>query len=104
MTTAATPSASTIALVHARTAPEHLAAARELIMTFVAPTRDEPGCLQYELLDDLDDPDHVVILEEWADDASLAAHNTTPGYAELMGALLPLPEGQGSGLRLRRTS
>lgn len=104
MTTAATPPTSTIILVQARTAPEDAAAARALVEGFAGPTREEPGYLQYELLDDLDDEDHLVILEEWADDASLAAHNATARYAELMGALLPLLQGRGSGLRLRRTS
>ena len=104
MTTTATSSTSTIIVVQARTAPENREAARTLIEKFVTPTRDEPGCLQYALLEDLDDANHLVILEEWADEASLAAHNATTGYATLMASLLPLLEGGGSGMQLRRRS
>jgi quinol monooxygenase YgiN len=34
----------------------------------------EPGCTQFEMFQSIIDPDKLVILEHWADDAALAAH------------------------------
>jgi quinol monooxygenase YgiN len=34
----------------------------------------EPGCIQFEMFQSIIDPDKLVILEHWADDAALAAH------------------------------
>lgn len=36
--------------------------------------RAEDGCLQYDLHVDLDDPDHFVVIEQWASREALAAH------------------------------
>ena len=36
--------------------------------------REEPGCSQYELFRSADDPDRLVLLERWDDQASLDAH------------------------------
>lgn len=34
----------------------------------------EPGCEQYEVFQSLDDPDSLVLLERWQDQAALDAH------------------------------
>jgi quinol monooxygenase YgiN len=36
--------------------------------------RDEPGCLEYAFTADTVDDGRVVVLERWADEATLAAH------------------------------
>jgi quinol monooxygenase YgiN len=36
---------------------------------------EEPGCEQYELFVSQADPDKLVLLERWADEASLEAHS-----------------------------
>ena len=103
MTTASpAPAVGTVfVVVQAHAAPGQAQTARDLITRFVEPTRGEPGCLQYRLLADPADDDHLVLVEEWQDEAALQAHNGTPGYAELMGALMPLLAGEGSGMLLR---
>jgi len=40
----------------------------------VAPTRAEPGCLRYELLQAADDPACFVFVEEWSDRSAIDAH------------------------------
>jgi quinol monooxygenase YgiN len=35
----------------------------------------EPGCQQYELFVSRDDPDKLVLLEQWADQATLDQHS-----------------------------
>jgi quinol monooxygenase YgiN len=37
-------------------------------------TRDEPGCVQYEIFQSTDDPNHVVTVELWEDEAAFSAH------------------------------
>jgi quinol monooxygenase YgiN len=39
-----------------------------------ARVRHEDGCEQYELLQSLDDPDKLIMLERWASQALLDAH------------------------------
>lgn len=34
----------------------------------------EPGCLQYDLFQNIQQPDKLVLLERWSDEASLQAH------------------------------
>ncbi|WP_458687610.1 putative quinol monooxygenase [Nocardia tengchongensis] len=49
----------------------------------LAPTvRAEPGCLQYDLHRVADNPDHFVLLEEWASREALAAHDVAPHMIE----------------------
>ena len=37
-------------------------------------TQGEPGCLQYELFQSVNNPDTLVLMERWTDQASLDAH------------------------------
>ena len=43
--------------------------------------RDEPGCLQFDVLTDPDVPDGVVLHEVYVDPAAFDAHKRTPHYA-----------------------
>ena len=101
MTETQTPPAETIVLVvEAQAAPGNAGRVTELIGRFVEPTRKETGCVQYRLHVDAADDHHVVLVEEWQDEAALSAHQATSGYADLMRALVPLLAGEGRGLRL----
>jgi quinol monooxygenase YgiN len=53
--------------------------------------RREPGCEQYEVFQSVLDPDKLVVLELWTDQAALDAH------MKVDAARGPLPPGQGSG-------
>ena len=48
--------------------------ARELLQRAVAPTRLEPGCLNYDLHQSATDPTSFVFYENWESDEALAAH------------------------------
>lgn len=52
----------------------------------------EPGCEQYEVFQSVLDPDRVVLLERWTDQASLDAH------AKVNQARSPLPPGLRDGV------
>ena len=47
---------------------------RQVLEGFLEPTRAEPGCRRYDLLLNQDDPTEFLFVEEWDDDAALAAH------------------------------
>ena len=36
--------------------------------------RNEPGCEQYDLFQNTENPDQLLLVERWTDEASLAAH------------------------------
>jgi quinol monooxygenase YgiN len=50
-----------------------------------AVARAEPGCEQFEVLRSVDDPDRIVLLERWSDQAALDAH------AKLNATRAPVP-------------
>jgi len=63
-----------------------------ILRGMIAPTRSEPGCLRYDLLD-APGPDsrNYYLLEAYRDEAALLAHRETPHYkayrAEIMDLL-----------------
>lgn len=57
----------------------------------LADVRKEPGCEQYDLFQDTERPDTLVLLERWTDETTLEAHSAlnrtrTPVAPELRGA------------------
>ena len=47
-------------------------------MALVEPTRRESGCIQYELLQNQEDPTDFVFVEEWESEVRLNAHLDSP--------------------------
>lgn len=63
---------------------------RELC-ALVAPTREEEGCLDYEVHQSGDDPDIWFLYENWRSEEDMEAHFDTPhfaGFAERAEALV----------------
>ncbi len=48
--------------------------ALQVLQSIVAPTREEPGCLAYDLHQSMADPAEFLFYEGWATEAALAAH------------------------------
>lgn len=65
-------------------------ALRTLLLGALEPTRREAGCIRYELLQNASDPTDFTFVEEWADEAALAAHLATPHLAVLLEHAPPL--------------
>lgn len=68
--------------------PETVADVQTILLRLIEPTRQEPGCLRYELLRNAADPTDFTFIEEWVDDAAIDAHFTTP---HLQAALVQVP-------------
>ena len=56
-------------------------ALREVLESFVAPTRQEKGCLRYDLYVDLDDPTKFTFIEEWESRDALVMHGKSDHIA-----------------------
>lgn len=59
---------------------------RALLTTLVAETRQEEGCLSYDLFESAAVPGTFVTVEKWRGQDDLDAHLTTPHIAEAMKA------------------
>lgn len=51
---------------------------RALLHGLIEPTRREPGCVTYELLQNVADPTDFTFVEEWSSEADLDAHLQSP--------------------------
>ena len=62
----------------------------EALRKMVAPTRAEPGNLDYQVFRDPADPSRFVLFERYADAAAFDAHRAAPHFATwLTGVVLP---------------
>lgn len=62
----------------ARPKPERAAELRELLLSFVEPTRAEEGCLQYHFHADKEDPSVFAFYEVWRSGEDLDRHLELP--------------------------
>ena len=65
-------------LVYAHARPERADAFEQLFRRYIAPSRDESGCIQYHMLRDAQDPTLFVFHEVWASRDALDAHMALP--------------------------
>ncbi|PKW26801.1 putative quinol monooxygenase [Phycicoccus duodecadis] len=66
--------------------PEATDAIRAALRTLVEATRQEEGCLSYDLYESASAPGMFVTVEEWTDQAALDAHMRTPHIAAALEA------------------
>ncbi|QXH36443.1 putative quinol monooxygenase [Pseudomonas muyukensis] len=65
-------------ILKAKTRPEQAEAFEQLFRPYVEPSRQEPGCLEYHMLRDQQDPSLFVFFEVWASKADLDVHSALP--------------------------
>ncbi len=63
----------------------------------IAPTRREPGCLQFVVYRSQEEPGQFVIYEQYADDDAVAAHRETAHYLEMHRVVPPMLAGRQKG-------
>ena len=61
-----------------KTVPGERAAVVAAARPCIEATRQEPGCLRYDLFESVTDPDLLTFIEAWEDEAALARHGTMP--------------------------
>ncbi|MDF0731568.1 putative quinol monooxygenase [Pseudomonas entomophila] len=69
-------------ILKAKTRPEKAEAFEQLFRAYVEPSRREPGCIEYHMLRDKQDPTLFVFYEVWADQAALDVHSSLPHMRE----------------------
>ncbi|MGY2290742.1 putative quinol monooxygenase [Pseudomonas sp. SDO528_S397] len=62
-------------ILHAKTRPEKAADFEALFRAYVEPSRQEPGCIEYHMLRDQQDPTLFIFYEIWASQAALDEHS-----------------------------
>jgi len=68
-------------ILKAKTQPHMADAFRTLFLGYVQASRSEPGCVEYHMLRDLEDPTLFVFYEIWASKAALDVHSGLPHMA-----------------------
>lgn len=72
---------------HLQTSPENVGKLKEAAAPLIQATRQEAGNIAYVFAEDIGQPGLVHIVERWASDEALAAHNRTAHLAAFMGQL-----------------
>jgi quinol monooxygenase YgiN len=55
-------------------------AVRQLLARHAAASRDEPGCLQFDAHQGIDNPDEFALVERYESQAAFAEHRRTPHF------------------------
>jgi len=77
----------------ARVPAENRERFNEVATTMCAGSREDGGCSGYRVYEDLEQPEHYVFVEEWADEAALQSHFAHPHTATFMRELAGLLTG-----------
>lgn len=67
--------------------PDKVEQIKALALGLIEPTRREPGCIKYELLQNQSDPTDFTFVEEWESDGALDAHLKTSHFLDAAGKL-----------------
>ncbi len=72
-----------ILMVTIKIKPGHKKAFMEAMMgDAIGSNRDEPGCLRFDVLQDMEKPDTIHLYEVYRDAAALEAHRKAPHYTK----------------------
>lgn len=70
--------------------PEHVAAFLAASEANAGASRQEPGVVRFDVIQDRDDPGHVMLVEIYRDEDAAAAHKQTEHYATWRDAVAPM--------------
>ncbi|MFC4224013.1 putative quinol monooxygenase [Lysinibacter cavernae] len=80
-------------IAHYTVAAGNTPAVLPLLAQLAAASRTEPANLLYNFFQDAEDPNHIVILERYTDEAGFAAHRESAHFQEIgVGKIIPLLE------------
>ncbi len=68
-------------VAHIEALPGHEETVRQVLETYLVPTRLEKGCLRYDLFLDDSDPKKFTFIEEWDSKADLELHSQSAHIA-----------------------
>jgi len=76
--------------VHVHVVPDQVPAFLAATEANATASLEEPGVLRFDVLTDLSDATHVVLVEVYVDDAAAAAHKDTAHYATWRDVVAPM--------------
>ncbi|HWI22483.1 MAG TPA: putative quinol monooxygenase [Baekduia sp.] len=56
----------------------------------MSPTRAEPGCISYDVLVDVEDPNRILWVEQWRDARAFETHQRAPHIQQFLDEATPL--------------
>jgi quinol monooxygenase YgiN len=77
------------AIAHLRAGPRKAEELKSLLISLLEPTRQEPGCIQFEFLQNRDTPAEFAVISEWQGEQAVQDHI---GTSHIQRALSRLPE------------
>jgi quinol monooxygenase YgiN len=86
-------------VAHLQARPDTADQLREALAALVVPTRQEAGCISYEMLEDIEDRTKFTFVEEWRDGEALEAHFETE---HIQAAISRFPDLLAADLDLRK--
>ena len=80
-----------VLIVELRTEPQHREQFLQLALENAQLSRDlEPGCLQFDVVNDPDDPNHIVFYEVYQDAAAFEVHQQSGHFKHYLERAVPL--------------
>ena len=70
--------------------PDKVEELKRILAGLVPPTRKEPGCISYEVVQNNADPCDITCVEEWRDQAALDAHWASSHVQDALAKGVPL--------------
>ena len=83
-------------LAHVKAAPGNESQVRQELLALIAPSRKDPGCLNYDLHQAQSDPSRFLFHENWASQSLWETHLKTPHVRAALAKLGPLVADQPS--------
>lgn len=71
-------------VAHIATLPDKVEEVKTVLLRIIEPTRQEDGCIVYELLQNQEDPTDFTFVEEWESQELLNAHLRSVHIAEAL--------------------
>jgi quinol monooxygenase YgiN len=81
-----------VLVVNIKIKPENVSRFMAEVLANARAARTEPGCLQFDVLVDRDDPTKVMLYEIYRDDAAFDAHQQTAAFKHYLEHAVPLLE------------
>jgi quinol monooxygenase YgiN len=82
--------AELVLVVNIRIKPENVDKFMAEVLANCKAARAEPGCKQFDVLVDRDDPTKIVLYEIYADEAAFEVHQQTPHFKHYLEKAVPL--------------
>lgn len=80
-------SSTVVIVVHIYCQADQLENIHACLKKLIDATRTEPGCIEYNLHEDLSDATHLTLLEQWTNEEALQLHFQTEHFKEATGYL-----------------